>query len=59
MPQGDGTGPDGKGPKSSNRGWPERYDKPDRRQAKGKGWEERSYKEDRRQKKGMRKSRSF
>lgn len=23
MPRGDGTGPDGKGPKSTNKGWPE------------------------------------
>jgi hypothetical protein len=25
MPRGDGTGPDGKGPKSTNKGWPSRY----------------------------------
>ena len=25
MPNGDGTGPDGKGPKRLNKGWPERY----------------------------------
>ena len=24
MPKGDGTGPDGKGPKSQNKGWPEK-----------------------------------
>jgi len=24
MPRGDGTGPDGKGPKTVNKGWPER-----------------------------------
>ena len=24
MPRGDGTGPDGKGPKEKKRGWPER-----------------------------------
>jgi len=23
MPRGDGTGPDGKGPKKTNKGWPE------------------------------------
>lgn len=26
MPQGDGTGPDGNGPKSVNKGWPRRYE---------------------------------
>ncbi len=26
MPGGDGTGPDGKGPKNVNKGWPERYE---------------------------------
>lgn len=25
MPRGDGTGPDGKGPKRTNKGWPQRY----------------------------------
>jgi hypothetical protein len=25
MPNGDGTGPDGKGPKKENKGWPRRY----------------------------------
>jgi len=25
MPRGDGTGPDGKGPKKENKGWPRRY----------------------------------
>lgn len=25
MPRGDGTGPDGKGPKKQNKGWPDRY----------------------------------
>ena len=25
MPRGDGTGPDGKGPKKQNKGWPKRY----------------------------------
>ena len=24
MPKGDGTGPDGKGPKKQNKGWPEK-----------------------------------
>lgn len=24
MPKGDGTGPDGKGPKKTNKGWPKR-----------------------------------
>ena len=27
MPRGDGTGPDGKGPKSKNKGWPDRKGK--------------------------------
>lgn len=27
MPRGDGTGPDGKGPKKKNKGWPRRYEK--------------------------------
>ena len=36
MPRGDGTGPDGKGPKSKNKGWPERYDKPERKSEEGK-----------------------
>ncbi len=36
MPGGDGTGPDGKGPKSSNKGWPERYNQ-DQERKKGGG----------------------
>ncbi len=36
MPGGDGTGPDGKGPKSSNKGWPERYNQ-DQGQGRKKG----------------------
>lgn len=37
MPGGDGTGPDGNGPKSVNKGWPRRYPQPQRDQGSGRG----------------------
>ncbi len=38
MPGGDGTGPDGKGPKSVNKGWPDRYEQRKRENLnRGKG----------------------
>lgn len=37
MPQGDGTGPDGKGPKRENKGWPKRYGQGQCRGQDGKG----------------------
>jgi len=36
MPNGDGTGPDGKGPKTTNKGWPERTGR-GKRQGRGRG----------------------
>ena len=35
MPRGDGTGPDGKGPKRKNKGWPRRFELELRRRRKG------------------------
>lgn len=35
MPRGDGTGPDGKGPKKTNKGWPEKDGRGKGRRKKG------------------------